>query len=240
MRIIGYRNKSDIDIEFLDENRYIKRHVQYTNFSKGEVKNPYDRTLVGVGYMGDGEYSSRAKGGKTNSSQEYIVWINMMTRCYDPKYKSKYPAYYGLITVCSEWHNFQNFAQWYNRNKYEVDGRLHVDKDIIDPSNTVYQPDKCLLVPQRINELFHYKPNKDGLPSGISITRKGRYSATWVGKSLGTYVTLEEAYEVYSENKERTIKQVADEYVDVIPRNVYNAMYSYVVDMKNDKNYKCA
>ncbi|WP_024347438.1 hypothetical protein [Lacrimispora indolis] len=157
MRIIGYRNKSDIDIEFLDENRYIKRHVQYTNFSKGEVKNPYDRTLVGVGYMGEGEYSSRAKGGKTNSSQEYIVWINMMTRCYDTKYKSKYPAYYGLITVCSEWHNFQNFAKWYNRNKYEVDGRLHVDKDIIDPSNTIYQPDKCLLVPQRINELIHWR-----------------------------------------------------------------------------------
>ena len=65
------------------------------------------------------------------------------------------------------WHNYQNFAQWFNENRYDVEGRLHIDKDILYPGNKIYCPDTCLLVPQRINMLFLNKPNKRGLPNGI-------------------------------------------------------------------------
>ena len=62
---------------------------------------------------------------------------------------------------------FQNFAKWFDDNKYEVDGRLHIDKDILYPNCKIYSPETCLLIPQRINMLFLNKPNKRGLPNGI-------------------------------------------------------------------------
>ena len=54
---------------------------------------------------------------------------------------------------------------------------------------------------------------------------------------MGIYETLEEAFNVYATYKEKIIKKVADEYKDIIPSQVYEALVSYKVDIKNDKNY---
>ena len=35
MKIVQYRSNDDIDIEFLDEFHYIKRHNTYSNFKAG-------------------------------------------------------------------------------------------------------------------------------------------------------------------------------------------------------------
>lgn len=69
MKIIEYRMRDDIDIEFLDDFHYVKKHNTYSNFKSGSVKNPYDRTLFGVGYLGDGEYMAR-KNHKMEDSYE--------------------------------------------------------------------------------------------------------------------------------------------------------------------------
>lgn len=54
MKIIAYRSYTDVDIEFLDEFHYIKKHQTYSNFIRGQVKNPYDKTACGVGYIVEG------------------------------------------------------------------------------------------------------------------------------------------------------------------------------------------
>lgn len=42
----------------------------------------------------------------------YKIWIQMMRRCYNPKTKH-YDRYGGRgISVCEEWHTFNNFALW--------------------------------------------------------------------------------------------------------------------------------
>lgn len=113
-----------------------------------------------------------------------------MQRCYINK--KKYPAYYGIVTICDEWLVFQNFAKWYDENKYECEGRLHVDKDILHPGNKVYSPENCILLPQRINELFFVNSRgTSNLPQGIREAATG-YSASFQGKHLGTYKTLKE------------------------------------------------
>ena len=66
---------------------------------------------------------------------------------------------------------------------------------------------------------------------------KGGYTARYNGKELGVYGTIEEAYGIYAETKERTIKQIADEYINIIPKKVYDALYAYKVDINNDKNW---
>ena len=38
--------------------------------------------------------------------------------------------------------------------------------------------------------------------------------------------------------EEKRIKEMADEYKNIIPKKVYDALYAYKVDIRNDKNYK--
>lgn len=76
-----------------------------------------------------------------------------------------------------------------------------------------------------------------GLPNGIYKRKSGKYSAKYNSQELGKFNLLEEAYAVYAKEKEKKIKQVADEYKDIIPEKVYRALYNYKVDIRNDKNY---
>jgi hypothetical protein len=135
--------------------------------------------------------------------------------------------------------DYQNFGEWYETNKYDVNERLHLDKDILYAGNKIYSPCHCLLVPQRINMLFLNKPNNRGLPNGIKLYKKG-YLAKYNGEELGIYPTLEESYAVYANAKEKKIKEVADEYRGIIPERVYESLYDYKVRIENDKNYKAS
>lgn len=224
MKIIAYRSNEDIDIEFLDDFHYIKTHQTYSNFKVGGVRNPYDRTLFGVGYAGVGEYKLSEKNKQT---RVYAAWSQMLNRCYNGNEAQKRPAYYGIATVCEEWQCFQTFAKWYFDNYYEVEGRLHVDKDILCHGNKVYSPDKCLLVPQRINMLFMNKPNKYGLPSGINITDSKKYHADYQGKGIGNFNTLDEAIQAHTDAKRKHIREVAEEYKEIIPVKVYDALMNW-------------
>lgn len=234
MRIISARNKSDIDVQFLDEHGYIKRHTMYINFAKGQIKNPYDKNKYGVGYIGVGKHRS-----KVNGQYNYIydAWADMLNRCYHSK--NRFPAYYETCKVCEEWLNFQVFGDWYENHEYPVNKRLHIDKDILYPNCKIYSPKTCLLVPQRINMLFLNKPNKRGLPNGIIKCQSG-YLSKYAGKELGIYQTLEDAYAVYAKAKENKIKEVADEYKNIILKETYEALYKYKVKIENDKNYKAS
>lgn len=223
MEIIAYRDNMDIDIEFLDEFHYIKRHQAYSNFKTGGVKNPYDVTVNGVGYIGVGKYKTTQEDNPQRHTDEYNTWVTMLYRCYC----DEDTVYFKESLVCKEWLCYQNFAEWYSQNKYEVKGRLHLDKDILCPGNKVYSPDKCLLVPQRINMLFMNKPNKYGLPSGISFTDSKRYHTDYNGKGIGNFDTLDEAIQAHTDAKRKHIREVAKEYKEIIPVKVYDALMNW-------------
>lgn len=57
MIIIKYNSYNDIIIEFQDEYR-IKVNTRYGDFKKGNVKNPYDKTILNIGYIGMGKIFS--------------------------------------------------------------------------------------------------------------------------------------------------------------------------------------
>lgn len=234
MKIIKYVNSSDINIEFLDDYHFVREHTTYTNFKRGNIKNPFDKEIMGKGCVGDGEYLTHYD--SRHIHPIYASWASMMRRCYDEQSKDDYLSYYGITEVCNEWLNYQTFAKWYDEHKYETEGRLHLDKDIKYPGNKLYSPYHCMLVPQRINMLFTNKPNDRGLPNGIR--REGnRYYAKYNQKELGSANSLEAAYKLYATEKEKVIKQVADEYKERIPKELYDAMYDYKVDINLDKNY---
>lgn len=228
MQIVRYGNYDDIDIEFMDEFHYVKEHQLYANFKIGGVKNPYDKTICGVGYIGVGKYKT---GTNTKHTEEYQNWTCMIRRCYDVKLKERYSAYYGGCIVCDEWHNFQTFAEWWNAHIYRVGTeRMHLDKDILFNGNRLYSPETCLIVPQRINMMFMKKPNKYNLPNGILPMANGRYSARYGGNHIGNFDTLELAVQAHDIEKKKALKELAKEYKEEIPNKLYKALIDWQPD----------
>lgn len=138
--------------------------------------------------------------------------------------------------VCKEWLCYSNFCEWFNENYYEIENeKVELDKDILNKGNKIYSPKTCIFAPKRINQLFPKCDKSRGdLPIGVSFD-KGAYTAGIMKKRkkchLGRFKTIEEAFEVYKKAKEEYIKEVAEEYKEKIPSKLYEAMYSYEVEI---------
>jgi hypothetical protein len=234
MTITEYTNSMNIIVEF--ENGY-KVKSTYADFKRRKIINPYDKMVYGVGYFGEGKYKcSKDK----VDTKEYSVWHGIIERCYsEEKQKEKCKSYIGC-TVCDEWLNFQKFSEWYEENYYEVDNeKMTVDKDIIYKNNKIYSPETCIIVPENINKLFIKGASRRGeYPIGVSITNnrlRARLKKIIDGKCkevhIGYFDTVEQAFNAYKREKEKHIKQVADEYKDKIPKKLYDAMYAYKVEI---------
>lgn len=228
MKILEYSNFRNVLIEFQDEHKY-KKYVDMANFQRGNVTNPYDKTVLNVAYIGEGEYS------KENNEECYVCWRNILTRCFDQKYKEKYPTYKDAC-IADEWLCFQNFAKWYYNNIYYIPSeRMEIDKDILFKRNKIYCSEKCIFVPQRINTLLiNNKSVRGEYPVGVDF-HNGKFRArcnTLNGSVfIGHYDTPILAFKAYKKFKENYIKQVADEYKDKIPKKLYDALYKFKVEV---------
>jgi len=232
MKIVEFNNPMDITVEFQDEHKYRKKTFMPT-FAKGSVKNPYDITVWGHGYRGDGDYLEQVDGIK---SVRYNVWEQMLKRCYNFKNPQYQPTYTGEITVCNEWLNFQNFAKWYDENYYEVPNeKMQLDKDILHKGNKIYNPNDCIFVPQTINLIFVRRKNyRNGTPCGVGKQGNHYYATCGHDKiidNLGSFNTPEEAFQAYKIRKEETVKQTADGYKQYIPQRLYDALYNWKTDI---------
>ena len=206
-----------------------KTTTNITVIKKGNIKNPYHKSVFGVGYFGVGDY----KGGNEKC---YRTWYNIFIRCYSEDYKIKRPTYKDA-TVCEEWHNFQNFAKWFEENYYEVgDEEMHLDKDILVKGNKVYSPETCVFVPQKINQLFVNRSRSSSLPRGVRKEWnrfKAEIKCNGNKTYLGMFSTKEEAFESYKNAKEKYIKEVAEMYNGIIPTKLYDALINYTIHIED-------
>lgn len=230
MMIIKYINCEDIIVEFQDEYKY-KVHTNYGAFKNGKVKNVYDRTFYGVGFLGDGCYN------KTQHTKIYNSWCNMLCRCY---MEPCHPAYIDC-SVDEYFHNFQNFGKWFDDNYYTVDNEtMCLDKDIKKRHNKIYSPTTCIFVPERLNKLFVRNKYKRGnLPIGVG---QYKHTSRFIVKCnildeyckqksicLGCFDDVDDAFIAYKHFKESYIKSVVKDYKNKIPKEIYDMIYNYEV-----------
>ena len=229
MEIIEYNGTLDITVLF--ENGDIKK-CTYNNFKTGSVNSVLDRTVEGVGYIGQGKHIP-------SEIKKYSTWKNMFTRCYNARTNTEKRSY-ADSTVCDEWHNFQRFGEWFDKNYYSIgEQQMQLDKDIILKGNKLYSPKHCIFVPSCINKLFT-KTNflRGDLPIGVTVRNsKGTFVSrscnqlTMKRKYLGDFDTKEEAFYAYKTYKEAHIKEVVDYYKETIPNALYTALYRYEVSI---------
>lgn len=232
MKIVEYNGCKDIIVEFPNDHN-VRVHTNYKCFIEGVVKSPYDITVHNVGYKGYGKYNNYYE-----HKHAWDTWAHMLRRCYDPKTIEQNPTYKNC-SVCKEWHNFQNFADWYYMNYYTVPWKenMQLDKDIIKKHNKIYCPENCVFAPQGINSLLINKPNSRGkYPVGCYASYDkicARCNTLNKTVHLGRFNTVREAFEAYKDFKENYIKQVADNYKDYIPKKLYDALYNWVVEIND-------
>lgn len=219
--IISYRNYSDCDIML--ETGEILENIPFYRIKKGTISDPNIPSVKGIGYMGVGKYTSKIN---NIHQRNHIIWKGLISRCYGDR-KDIVEKSYGDVTVCEEWHNFQNFAKWYEENYKQYMDKWAIDKDILCPDCREYSPDTCVFVPTVINNFFNKEvKNATGV---IKLDRGYRASISKNGKKyqIGVYSTFEEAHEAYKEEKLKFVKEVADEYKGLVDPRVYEAMYNY-------------
>lgn len=189
--------------------------------------------IYGIGYYDDGNGNTKID----RTLPSYRAWSGMLERCYSPVFLRRRPTYRGC-TVCQEWQNLYKFNLWYEKNYYTISGqRMDLDKDILVKGNRIYSPETCVFVPQEINVLIIKADSIRGdLPIGVSYDASNKgYVAHMSCRGKVVYLKKckfpEEAFFYYKKNKEKYIKQIADEYKDVIPEELYEALYRWKVEI---------
>lgn len=225
--VVEYIKSNNVVVRFSDGTEI---NARADHLRAGCVENPQKPVVCGIGYMGVGEHSSKACGRKT---RVYNTWVNMLKRCYDEGVQRRHPTYRDC-TVCEEWHNFQNFANWFalqmcNNQDWQL------DKDLSVVGNKVYSPEACCLIPRQVNSLLNdCRAVRGEFPQGVHLhVPTGKFCArTTINgkrKHLGMFYTSEEAFYVYKHNKEMHVREMAEEYRDDLPDEVYQNMLKYTV-----------
>lgn len=147
--------------------------------------------------MGEGPHGfSREAGGPYNR------WFAMLQRCYAPT-STRIANTYAGCTVGSEWHNFQNFANWFYEQKYHDRDGYQIDKDLITFGNREYSPENCCIIPAQLNYAIRSSFSATTGVRGVKPLPSGRFEAraSREGKYvyLGVHETAEEAHHVWRE-----------------------------------------
>ena len=160
--VINYINTRKVAIKFLSTN--YSYYTTMCRIKRGGVKDYLAPSVCGVGYVGEGSFKPSIKG---LDSKSYKVWHCMLQRCYDESILGRYPTYKGC-SVADEWHNFQNFAKWFEDNYIEG---YQLDKDSLVEGNKIYSEDTCTFIsPQANTEVAHAKNYKMVSPDKVCVS----------------------------------------------------------------------
>lgn len=228
--VIEYIDRSSVLVEFMDSRKH-RAIFNPQSLRKGSFRNPFSPSVFSVGFPGVGKHSPTISG---KSTPEYVRWKQMFVRCYDKKLHQRHPSYAGC-TVHPDWHNFQNFADWFSLHPYRLD-QYHLDKDILVRGNKIYSKDTCTLVPSEINNLtIGQSPAADGLPVGVVWNAKrGVYISSVRAEGrrvfLGHFATSLQAFLAYKQAKEKEVQRVAEKWKGKIEERAYDALMRWRVD----------
>ena len=91
-KVLKYNDSRNVEIQFLKTG--FKTSVQLTHIKSGEVKDRYLPSIFGVGIIGT-KYPTKINDVQT---KEYVLWKDMLKRCYCEKYHFKKPTYIWVVS----------------------------------------------------------------------------------------------------------------------------------------------
>lgn len=209
----------------------IKRRISNTGNVRKRTKLVYG---VGVNdYKGNTKYNHV-------HIPSYHTWVEMLKRCFCDNFKNSNRTY-TECKCCDEWKSFSAFKTWFDNPENGYKDGYALDKDILIKGNKIYSPSTCCFVPNEINVLLCKSDAKRGcMPIGVyerKLVNGSSYMA-YLNKNgcrinLGTYHSIEDAFQSYKQAKESHIKEMATQYFNEgkITKKVYNALLNYKVEI---------
>lgn len=230
--VLKYLNSDRVEIKFL--NTGWKTVARKQNIELGSVKDKYKPDVFGVGVVGC-KYATKVNG---KHLPEYILWRNMITRCFDTESLSKRPTYDGC-TLSENFKSYEYFYEWCQSKIGFKEQGFALDKDLLVKGNKVYSEDTCVFIPTEINTVLNKKAASRGkLPIGVSYHKATGKFRAYVSqgrglpiKHLGLFETEIEAFQSYKVAKEDYLKELADKWKDQVDPRVYQALNNYQVEI---------
>ena len=193
------------------------------------------RKIYGVG-VNDYEGVVRSQG---ETMYEYVVWSDMIRRCYSVKERSRLPTYAGCQAE-PFFHYFTNFLNFIKtlkgyKTKDEFGRRFHLDKDLLFKGNKLYSRNTVCLLPPEVNAFLTKSTSTRGkCMIGVSYHKRvHKFTAqfSYDGKlvHLGCYDSEKEAHLAYKTAKENRAKELAEKWKHTIDERAYEALMSYTV-----------
>ena len=197
--------------------------VDISAIRRGNVKNPFSKTVAGVGCYG---VHKKNYDGKIKD-----VWHSMIYRCYsnDDIYSS-----YKNTTVCEDWHNCATFCEWYENNyPYHIkDIKFQIDKDLLqlNKKEKIYSQETCIFLPHKINSFFtNVQSNNTSGFTGVGYVKNKKIYAVVIknfdtGKNiyLGSSKDINKANDIYingrAEQSEKAKKYMRD--ISIYPEEI--------------------
>lgn len=203
-----------------------------SNIIKGSVRDLFYPSYYNVGFIGKGVYNSSDK--KCHS-----IWADMLRRCYDKK--SLNYLNYGAkgVVVCEEWHNFQNFADWFYSQPLCYNYDIELDKDILSNIKNMeikmYSPETCLIIPSEINKFFINYSIYCNIRNQTSGTFQVYYSVKNDVPIIKSFHNLLEAIKYRNKLKQNAYNDLLSKYKEIIPFYLYDILKSYNFNVFNNK-----
>lgn len=240
VKVLNYIDKYNVVIQF--EDGFIMT-VSLAALRAGSIKNPFKPNKHGA-YFGYGDYTKRYH------IKIYTTWSNIFKRLdVENQINNSRNNVYKNVSICEEWYNYQNFAQWYDIYISSLNPDLYdeyqIDKDILqwELEYKIYSPQTCCLVPKQINlafsNLYRDRIKEPDLPMGVH-KNSNKYSINIsIGGSspyIGNFDTASEAFEQYKYHKEKYLHDIAKYYLSInaIHKDIYDAICR--IEIKPFKN----
>lgn len=184
----------------------------------------------GVG-LNDRKYPSR-NGNK--DAKEYKLWNAMLYRCYSPWALNRDMTYIDCY-VSENFKKYSYFYEWCQEQPGFNQKGFDLDKDLIAKGNKLYSEDICVFVPHEVNSVLNdCKTARGSLPMGITLNQ-GFYIARISKKNkrfvVGRFKDYKEAFLCYKTAKEDYLKEIAEEYSDVLDSRVYNYLLNHKIEI---------
>lgn len=230
--VVSYENQTKVGVRFLNTGKETICRAKVLR--KGGVLDKYAPLLHNTGFIGVGKYTTRVNNEKTKA---YHSWARIIKRCYQTTCKD-YPIYGGAgVTVDKEWHNFQNFAEWFYKEPHSQRDGYKLDKDLMVFGSKIYSEGTCSFVSNRVNCILNLNYNlKNKLPIGVTFDincRKYRTNSHLENRVVyrGCYDCPDIAFDAYCKYKYEVIKDLAElEYsLGNINENVYNTLINFKI-----------
>ena len=232
-KILKYNDARNVEIQFLKTG--FEALVELGNIKSGKVKDPYLPSVYGEGILGV-KYQTKIDG---ISTKEYVLWKNMLERCYSDSFKKRRPTYEGC-EVSENFKYYEYFYEWCHKQIGFDNKGWQLDKDLLIKGNKVYSENTSVFIPREINQLLVKCTASRGKYSiGVCWNKTKKSFVAHVGKSkgkqknLGLFNTETEAFNAYKVAKEAFVKEQANKWKLQIDERAYEALMSYTVNIND-------